>query len=306
MIKLKSAVFFLFLSAFLSFQTASAELKLDYYGINDTVHEDSTVSHSITLQFSESVDNLNYQLDFPIFNLTAKSDFESDCSASTSNSHSIISCNFVGMTNTSNILTLRFDTKDSVTGKDSLKKFTVNYGVSLPVDRVFTIIRLPEKGILASLTPSESFSPPNGDILTDGRRIMVFWNLYNQSAGNSLQFSVDYTFSPEISGIPQNVMILILLAVVVTGVIAAGIYLRHGQEPITAVLNGDEKAIVGILEKEGGKALQKVLVKESGFSKAKVSRLVKSLKSRNIIDIEPVSGRENRVILKVKGIAASQ
>lgn len=48
--------------------------------------------------------------------------------------------------------------------------------------------------------------------------------------------------------------------------------------------------------------MQKTIVKETGFSKAKVSRIIKSLHNRNIVSIEAVSGRENRIILKVRKV----
>ncbi len=41
-------------------------------------------------------------------------------------------------------------------------------------------------------------------------------------------------------------------------------------------------------------------------ARAKVSRLVKNLKERGVVDIEPISGRENKVILKIKGVEVSQ
>ena len=39
-------------------------------------------------------------------------------------------------------------------------------------------------------------------------------------------------------------------------------------------------------------------MRESGFSKAKVSRLVSNLRERGVVGVEPISGRENRVLLK--------
>jgi len=68
------------------------------------------------------------------------------------------------------------------------------------------------------------------------------------------------------------------------------------------LLNKDEKRMVDIIARQGGDARQRVLVKESDFSKAKVSRLVKNLKERGVVDTEPISGRENKVILKIKGV----
>ena len=60
--------------------------------------------------------------------------------------------------------------------------------------------------------------------------------------------------------------------------------------------------IIDILNKYSGKIGQKVIVRESDFSKAKVSRLVKSLKGRGVLDTEAISGRENRIMLKMDEI----
>ncbi len=66
------------------------------------------------------------------------------------------------------------------------------------------------------------------------------------------------------------------------------------------MLNADERKVLSILAARGGKVLQKHVVRESGFSKAKVSRLLKAMGWRGLVKLEPVSGRENRVLL-VKG-----
>jgi uncharacterized membrane protein len=81
-------------------------------------------------------------------------------------------------------------------------------------------------------------------------------------------------------------------------------YMKRGrkvakrEEVIESVLNKNERVVISVLNSHGGNAVQKALVKETDFSKAKVSRLVKNLKDRGIVEIEPVSGRENRVLLK--------
>lgn len=302
-------IFFLLLLCLLALSLTSepslAQVRLEYYGIDDTISEDFTVNHQITLQFSEPIDNLDYQLDFPVYNLSTESRFKSDCDLLTRNGRSTISCSFSGMTGTDRLLTLKFTTKDSISGDEAKKTFKSNYGVGLSVDRIFTIIRLPEKSILASQNPNESISPENAGVLTDGRRIMVFWNINNLTAGGSLPFSVDYTFSNPAAGIPDNILAIVLIGAVVVAVIGFSVYMRQGgqeRQEVTNILNEDEKAIVGILARNGGKTLQKNLVRESDFSKAKVSRLVKNLKERSVIEIEPVSGRENRIILKLKNV----
>ncbi|MFH1294583.1 MAG: hypothetical protein ABIH90_01410, partial [Candidatus Aenigmatarchaeota archaeon] len=161
-------------------------------------------------------------------------------------------------------------------------------------------IRLPEKNFLPGEVANMSFLPEDGKTITDGKHIMVYWETTNLTSGSNLQFSVLYSKPSELSEtllLGIGMFFIIILAIVV-------LYMKKpsGGSEMTAasVLNKDENAIVGILNKNEGKALQKVLVRDTNFSKAKVSRLVKNLRERGVVDIEPVSGRENRVILKLK------
>ncbi len=62
-------------------------------------------------------------------------------------------------------------------------------------------------------------------------------------------------------------------------------------------LSDDEKRVVEILIKHNGIAFQKDIVKESGFSKAKVSRILDRLEYRGIIERKR-SGNVNVVYLK--------
>jgi len=90
--------------------------------------------------------------------------------------------------------------------------------------------------------------------------------------------------------------------VILVVVIAVGYVRRlHRQSSVKVVmplLKGDERVIVDILRERKGEAIQRALVRESDFSKAKVSRLVANLKERGIVDVEHL-GRTNRVKLKL-------
>ncbi len=279
---------------------ASYALYLEYYGIEDTINHDFTVDNSITLRFSEPISHLDYQLDFRIENLTTKSDFESNCEIKYVNGKSVISCDFIGMNEKKRQITLSFRATDVIRKVDGNYKFNVNYGISLPINRSFVLISLPEKGILAGEVANKSYYPEDGKTITDGKRIMVYWERENLTAGDSLQFSVLYATPSIIS----NVLVISLTLLVIIVMISIAVYLRKSasEEKITSILNEDEKKIIKVLSAHDGKALQKIIVRETDFSKAKVSRLVKNLKERGVVDIEPVSGRENRIILKIKGV----
>jgi len=294
---------FAFLACLVLLSGNSNAAGLEYYGIEDAINNDQSVHNTIVLKFKEPVARLDYSLGFKIYNFTAKSDFPlADCDSADTASGSLISCDFIGMTTKTNQLTLDFDTNDVIDKIDSNYKFAVNYGVSLPIDRVFALIKMPENGILAEMVANQSYYPQDGSIMTDGRRIMLYWEKTNVTDSSDLQFSVLYTM-PGSRGPLFNYIIVFLTAVVIVVMIAVVVYMKRGsrgakpEEVIQSVLNKDEKAVVDVLNRHEGKVVQKAIARESGFSKAKVSRLVRNLKERGVVIVEPVSGRENRIIL---------
>lgn len=272
-------------------------IELEYYGIEDTIKNDFTVENKITLRFSKPINHLDYNLDFDVHNLSVSSTFQSTCNVIERDPGSTISCDFVGMGDDKQLV-LYFLTRNAIREVSGNYQFSVNYGVSLPIGRTFTLIRLPEKNFLAADIANMSFEPKDGRTITDGKHIMVYWENTNLTSGSNLQFSVLYSKPSEISEsllIGVALIFIVLIAVLV-------FFMKRSpprERPATSLLNKDEKAIVDILQKNDGKALQKVLVRDTDFSKAKVSRLVKSLRERGVVDIEPVSGRENRIILKL-------
>jgi uncharacterized membrane protein len=271
---------------------------LKYYGIEDIINDDLTVENKITLRFSEPIAHLDYHLDFKVHNLTVSNDLSSDCEVKDRDGGSTVSCDFAGMSGDKNQVVLNFMTKDVIRQVGGNFQFSVNYGVSLPIERTFTLIRLPENNVLAGDVANMSFFPQNGKIITDGRHIMVYWEMENLTSGSNLQFSVLYS---KPGGVSDTILMGTALAFIIIMIVVVLLLRRQrpAERPPTSVLNRDEKAIVDILEKNNGKALQKVLVRDTNFSKAKVSRLVKNLRERGVVEIEPVSGRENRVILKL-------
>lgn len=278
---------------------------LEYYGIEDTIREDLSVHNLITLKFDSPINHLDYQLQFKIHNLTASGvGFGPvDCTVIDMGETSVISCDIAGMTYEKNILKLSFDIRNAVVRRGDKYEFTANYGVSLPIKRAVTTIKLPEKSILAEVVANQSYFPRDGETLTDGRYIMVYWGRENITTGDDLQFMVLYS-TPGIREPLSNYIIVFLTSIVIIIMIGMAVYLRKGaktksMDVVTSVLNDDERGIVNILNRHEGKCFQKVLVRESGFSKAKVSRLVKNLKRRGVVGVEPVSGRENMILLRI-------
>ncbi len=297
-------ILFLFSSAF---AVSASALELEYYGIEATIDEDMVVSNSITFKFDSPVTHMDYNLGFRVYNLTWSSNFPfTSCRINEGEAGNSISCDFTGMEKNKNTMTLKFKTDEGIEKISNKYRFAVNYGISVPVKRVFTIVQLPKNGILSEPVANESYYPSTGKTTTDGKHIMVYWNIENITQTDNLEFSVLYIMPGIIDNI-SNYIIVVLTVIVIATMIGIAVYIRKTSAPkttegemdvIASVLNREERKVIDILKKHGGSTGQKIIVREADFSKAKVSRLVKNLKERGIVDTEPISGRENRIILK--------
>ena len=278
---------------------------LEYYGVESTINEDMTVKTTVSIKFMQPVEAFEYVLAYKAFNLTATSSFDSpECGFFEGKDTSRIVCSLKGMTEAKNLLTLTFYTKGQVTESRSESTFSSDYSVPYPIKDTFIMIRIPKNSALSKEPANQSYSPSDGKTLSDGKYIMVYWQQENLTLGSNIKYSVSYAV-PISAGIYSNLLVVAVAAIVIISMISVAIYVRRGSlyaktttEVIASVLNSDEKKVVDILVKHGGKSGQKIIVRESDFSKAKVSRLVKNLKERGVVDIEPISGRENRIILK--------
>ena len=153
-------------------------LGLEYYGVEVTINDDLSVHNSIVLQFDSPVNHLDYSLDFDIDNLEYEADFDfAECSVIGGRT---ISCDFIGINEENNLVTFEFDTSNVIRKTGDNYRFIVNYGIPLPIETSFILIRLPQNNILAG-EASESYAPASGATLTDGRRIMVFNAQFRQS-----------------------------------------------------------------------------------------------------------------------------
>jgi len=291
---------------FFSMPVPAAAFGLEYYGIQDLINDDLTTDTIIGLQFTEPISKLDFNLNFRVYNLTTHANFDSaECTVSYMDKQSLISCRFEGMTEEKNFLTLSFKSRGRVVKKEDGYQFVSNYGISVPVNESFIIIKLPENSVLMKEIANESFSPGDGTTGSDGKHITVHWQRSGLGVGNDLEFSVLYTMP--FGGPLFNILIVSMTGVVLVVMTGLAIYIKGGgpaetatstEEAVSSVLTPDEKTIVDILKSNEYSAMQKVLVRSSEFSKAKVSRLVKSLSSRGIIEVEPM-GRTNKIKLTI-------
>jgi uncharacterized membrane protein len=295
---------FLFAAASSIVSAPAMGLQLEYYGIESTINDDMSARTIISVKFSGPVNTSEFTLNYMAYNLTSSSNFDSArCSLADDGGKSRISCELSGITESRNLLTLTFYSKGLISASQGKYNLSADYGISTPINESFILIKIPRSSVLSEEIANQSYIPRDGKILSDGKNIMVYWQRENITAEDAMRFSVSYAIPSAGAGF-SNIFVVTIAGIVIFSMIAVAIYVRKGEdtgktaELMASVLNSDEKKVVDILARHGGKSGQKIIVRESDFSKAKVSRLVKNLRERGVVDIEPISGRENRIILK--------
>ncbi len=298
-------ILFGFFIGLMFFCPLSLAVPLQYYGIENNIYENLTVHSTLVLIFKYPVTHLDYQVYFKVYNLKAEGSFgDVNCRPIEKPWGTQISCDFSGMKKGNSTVKLNFDIRNAIKRMGNNYKFEINYDVSENIDRSFILIKLPERSVLAGNITNETkpFYPLDGNTFTDGKHIMIYWEKENLKPGDKLIFSVLYEVPP--GYFSYQILVTGLTIIIITTMIGIVFFLKKTPkkekgEIIAKILMEDEKKIVDLINKHGGNVIQRTLVRESGFSKAKVSRIIKNLKERGIIEVKSL-GRTNKVILRTE------
>ena len=182
---------------------------------------------------------------------------------------------------------------------------TYNFNIQLELkddfSRVTSLVTLP----IGMIIKDENDIFPSGyRTLSNGRNILVYWELENVSSTQPLSFRVKYQSiqpSPEIFNRFYLLILILLIVLFFVGlyalkkrkVIVKKIVRVKPEKIVMEVLDEYEKKVYEIV-KEAGKIKQNEIVEKTGFSKARVSRVLKSLAEKKLVKVEK-RGRTNIV-----------
>lgn len=288
---------FLFLLAFAGVASAA---NISYYGSSSDVKTDGVTKVEVVLTFPNSTEKISMEVIGRITNFNANSnDGPVDCKL-TIRGISEISCL---MNPRDNIKTavLQYDTSDFVKTLGNRFFYSVDITTEHSIDRLIYVVRLPEGTALveeAGSKPGRLTFPQNSTTSSDGRRIIVTWELKELAPNTPLKFEVFY----ESLTVPfwAELRIRYFLAFgVAAGLVVAFLILRRAKKSeqlVLSVLDDFEKKVVDLIIANQGVANQRKIVQETNLSKAKVSRIVKSLVERGIVEVERL-GRTNKLKL---------
>ena len=164
-------------------------------------------------------------------------------------------------------------------------------------------VHLPEGYGLIEDADVPKVEPESGDPQSEGRQIYVRWREDDLHLTDRKEYTVRYEELDvfESFSFPYAI-ILSLLAVIGIG---AGLWIYSNQQDeeendtiaaVLPILKEDEQDVLRYMIEQDGSCEQKAIVQDLSYSKAKVSRLLKDLEERNLVE-KIKEGRKNRVEL---------
>ena len=285
---------FLFLVLFFSPVLAAVPSKYTDYSVDIVVREDRRINETIIISFPENMDYFSYYLLHPIPYLKVFGNGkEINCTWEREVDGVQVDCaNF-----SASKISMEFEYAGLIKENDGVFILSDRYIFSTPTDKFSLKVTFPqgyfvsEKEVVIGGQNVTAYYPKDAIQETDGRRISVKWTRQPRTAE---VFSFGVAYEKISAGGESNWLLIIILGVIL--IVLAIIYFRQKPTLKEYGLNEDERKILDVLLKEN-KVPQKKIVRETGFSKAHVSRIAKRLEERGIIERNK-RGRSYEVVLK--------
>ncbi len=270
---------------------------LEEWDVDVSVNTDGSNDWIIKLTYNESVAKSDYFVLSRIFRVEVLANNQTILCDVTEDIGTSIVCDDI---HASEVI-YKFHTKDFVDNIRDLKMFRYPFSVTQVVGKMNIALELPlgtalvEESQLTG-TGLKPFDPNFGRQGSDGRRIFIEWEFDKPTLGQTINISAIYEI---LGGFDPFTLFFVILALIVIAFLTILWYYskRHNVKNILPVLTEGERKVMEILLREKGTVDQRVIVKETDFSKAKVTRVINDLEKRGIV--EKVSkGRKNLIKLK--------
>jgi uncharacterized membrane protein len=285
--------------ALLFLSTCPVNASVERWDIDIILNNDKTSEWAVSLYHNESVNSSSYFVRTTLTDYSfSADDLVTPCRLQTSAGTLVVCENFEARN-----LTYRFMTSPvSIDILQNFNLFTHRLSIDQRTDLFRVRVRLQRGSVLADETDLRGglkpFEPEFGEQSSDGRFIFITWNVVNPAIDQTLDVSVVY----ESLGLPnpdENIFFILVIAVLIIAfsVLAYRFTRRQPIQDVLPILTEAERKVMEILLREKGSVDQRVVVKETDFSKAKVSRVIQDLSQRGLV--EKISkGRKNLIKLR--------
>ncbi|MBI2545417.1 MAG: winged helix-turn-helix transcriptional regulator [Candidatus Aenigmarchaeota archaeon] len=278
--------------------TPKAYAQIQFYDADADLASNGNAKIKLTINFVNPETEFQMTVLGAVKNVNASTNSGPVACTTTGGAASIINCK-MSLTPDRRTFDLSFETQDFAKNLGDRNLFTIDLSLGQDISAASATVKLPEGYALANTSLIPAASPTPSNIVSDGRRIIINWNFQNIKADQS--FRVQTLYEPIENNIPTNIIsIIVTLVLVIVG--GAFFYFRRSKQPkevILSVLDDFEKRIVEVITAAGGEINQRRVVQETNLSKAKVSRVIKRLQERGLIEVIHL-GRTNKLKLAHK------
>ncbi|MFH0929551.1 MAG: helix-turn-helix domain-containing protein [Candidatus Aenigmatarchaeota archaeon] len=263
------------------------------YSVDADILENNTVNYKINLIYVNNPEqNVSFTLGSPS-NISIET--KADCKIVKRVLGTVVTCD-MDASNRTDIQVL-YSSDENVKKREGYLLFSDSFVLDDDVNTLSVLVKLPEATGLRE--PIEnSYSPSDALKGSDGRRLIINWLKNDLDVGERFDVSIAFDSTGEvIAGLPMQYLLVIVVITFSGFVLFYQFYLKgKGIKFIIPVLKKDEKTIFNTIMKHGSGVNQKIIVRDSGYSKAKVSKVLSSLKERGLVKLERI-GRSNKVYI---------
>jgi uncharacterized membrane protein len=266
--------------------------------VNVALNDDGESAVKLTMTFPNVETNFNLTIKGRVENFNASSNAGPvECEVNPG-LISFVNCN-LSLTQERRTLYVDYETSDFVKISDKYL-FDGDFNINRDVNQLTITVTLPEGTVPSG--EGESLFPENATANYDisGRKLTISWSLQNLEPNQVPRFQILYE-KPIQASILQYLWYFIIAGIIIA-VVTAFFVIRHLRRPeklVLSVLDDFERKVMNVIVASGGTINQKKVVQETNLSKAKVSRVVKSLANRGLIETERL-GRTNKLKLVKK------
>lgn len=264
-----------------------------YYGVDTILADDGTADVKLTLTFKDPVNTFNTTIIGRVSNFTANSNAGPVYCNVVVRGTSEIGCS-LRLNKEQRTVNIGFKTSDFVKQLDDRFFFSNDFSIDSNVDRIFASIRLPSR--MAVVKDGKMSFPESADILSEGT--IIVWTFSNVNSNQNLKLELLYERLPTPFFEQLRIRYIIIFGLVAGAMIAFLLlrYFKRSEQMVLSVLDEYERKIVDVIAANQGEVNQRKVVQDTNLSKAKVSRVVKSLTQRGLIEVQRL-GRTNKLKL---------
>ena len=272
--------------------------QIQVYSVNTVLDERGRSFVKFVITFTGAEETFNFTIKGTVEDFNASSNAGPVLCELTNGLITPVQCS-MNLTNEKRTVYINYETPSFVKISDRYF-FDGDFSLGKPIDSMVAFVTLPEG--MVPVKEMESTFPSNATASWDlsGRKLTITWSLSNLTADRSLIFQILYG-NIEPSATSTLLWYIIPLVVISAGLIAFFIVrrMRKSREVVLSVLDGFERKVMDVIIASGGAVNQRKVVQETNLSKAKVSRVVKSLEGRGLIEVERL-GRTNKLKARKK------